>query len=202
MAKREDSAHTSATVDRVYGVVPRPRSFDNPAAWVHKAKDWRTYYGYRYRPEAPVPEAGKRGDKFSDAAIAEAVVAHAELGGAKVPVTPTVAQYAKMADASMAAAIANAPRVKAREAAKPTPQDRLWHHVTGAIERGEKTPIVEVPPEVELEPELIAAEPIAAPVSTDRFALVAEVLRELAGKYGPRRAHKLLAMADFVLAAA
>lgn len=27
----------------------------------------------------------------------------------------------------------------------PSPIDRLRHHVTGAIERGEKTPIVEVP---------------------------------------------------------
>lgn len=47
------------------------------------------------------------------------------------------------------------------------------------------------------------AEPIAAPAVIERPESVrrrdaAALLRELAGNYGPRRAHKLRAMADFV----
>ena len=62
------------------------------------------------------------------------------------------------------------------------------------------------------EPEPVAPAPVAlactceadAPVMPQAIdaAAVAAYLRELAKKYGPRRAHKLSAMADFVTAAA
>jgi len=77
-----------AAINRAYGCKPRPRYRDDPAAWPPEKKRsgkdaWRTYYGYRYRPDAG-PEKSLNpsgpGAKFPPAAVAAALVAHEERG--------------------------------------------------------------------------------------------------------------------------
>ena len=245
--------------------VPRPRSCDDPAAWAHKPKAWRTYYGYRYRPDigADNPKPGMASDKFPMPAIAKASVAHAERGGVLVREGEPVA--AKAAPGCPPEAIA------ALDAAKQALQERgkqLGRKAAGTAERkptrAEERAAAKLAERKEIAAEIdawreresdaamravalarenaarIAAEepaPAERPRTPARYAPAAVlmtqatayreaaeaqradgpragwtpdidptdrdtcacVLRELARAYGPRRAHKLKAMADFVM---
>ena len=138
-----------AAITRAYGCKPRPRYRDDPAAWPAEKKRsgkdaWRTYYGYRYRPDAG-PDTFKPDSsaaKFPPAAVAAALVAHEERGHERTawPSTREAVRPAKLpktkADEAMervAAYDASHPRPDIRAAA---PAGDKWPWIAAAEKAG------------------------------------------------------------------
>lgn len=209
MAKRKsDYVDYGAEVTRIYGVVPRPRYRDCPEAWARTKRPgkWRTYYGYRYRPDSAVPEKGSARDMFSAEQIAAATIAYQERGGRIVAAEPAPKPEIKVSymhgRKPEPVRVPHIEHIREYAMRQPTEYDRLASIVAAAMVE----PVAPAPEPVR-EPEPVPAPapaPIIAPqeAAPDRMAIAAAVLRDLAAKYGPRRSHKLLAMADFVTAAA
>jgi hypothetical protein len=243
------AADYGALVTKTYGVVPRPRSSVSPEAWARTKRPgkWRTYYGYRYRPESAVTAAGEARDKYSDLAIAAATIAHQERGG-------TIVQGEAPAKPEIKVSYMHGRKPEAVPGPKHVEHIIAWMNHEREVERermarkmapaapAEARQCVEEPaavPEAPVEPtrapeapsapaealvalvattthaeavavaqaalDAIVAAPACtceadAPLELDRQAIAAAVLREMAAAYGPRRAHKLNAMADFVAA--
>jgi hypothetical protein len=220
------AADYGAVVTRTYGVVPRPRSSVSPEAWARTKKPgkWRTYYGYRYRPESAVPEKGSARDMFSAEQIAAATIAYQERGGTMVAGEPAPKPEIKVSWMHGKRPEAPAPKHVEHIAAwmaheREVERERMARKMAPAapaeapVMAGTVPAVPEPPPEPSravaapsAPAEALPAEPVVAPASIacacehDRLALAAEVLREMAASYGPRRAHKLNAMADFVAA--
>ena len=129
--KAERLANEAAT-SRAYGCKPRPRYRDDPAAWPAEKKRsgkdaWRSYYGYRYRPDAG-PEKSLNpsgpGAKFPPAAVAAALVAHEERG------------HERTAWPSAREAVRPAKPEPARKAAEAAPASDKWPWVATAEKAG------------------------------------------------------------------
>jgi len=129
-----------AAITRAYGLQPRPRYRDDPAAWPAEKKRsgkdaWRTYYGYRYRPDAG-PEKSLNpsgpGAKFPPAAVAAALVAHEERGHERIawPSAREAVRPAKPAEPAREAAsgrvLTRQEAAQARKAAAPAGDKWPW----------------------------------------------------------------------------
>jgi len=129
----------AAAISRAYGLQPRPRYRDNPAAWPAEKKRsgkaaWRTYYGYRYQPGHG---ADKDGSKFPPAAVAAALVAHEERGHERTAWQPSA--HERIAYEALGKPVPPAkpePARKAVAAAEAAPAGDKWPWIAVAEKAG------------------------------------------------------------------
>ena len=182
----------SAAVIAAYGVVPKPRH-SAEAPWnAHKGgfpkpRGWRQRSSW-YRRGGPGVQSSEVGGEQTFAGA---------------PVTADIAPEPKAKPEIKVAWMHGRKPIIGHEA-------RTAAVIEPAAAAPEPAPVV-VAPEPEPIPEPVAPAPVALACTCEAdaplpaivdAAAVAAYLRELAGKYGPRRAHKLSAMAEFVTAAA
>ena len=185
--KQASEPDYAAAVIAAYGVVPKPRHSAETPWNAHKGgfpkpRGWRARSSW-YRRGGPGVQSSEVGGEqtFAGAAVVADIAPEPPepLKAAWNTLSPVYKRMAMHSEktAALVASVVNAPK------AEPEPAQ-----------------VVVAP-----EPEPVAPVALACTCEADAplpaivdAAAVAAYLRELAGKYGPRRAHKLAEMADFV----
>ena len=198
-ARAYDREATAAAVIAAYGVVPKPRH-SAEAPWnAHKGgfpkpRGWRARSSWYRRGGPGVQSSEVGGEQTFAGAPVTADIAPEPKANPEIKVARNPIYLAKKERERI-----EREREEARSRAIREAQADI-----AARAAAEPAPVVAAP-----KPEpVVAPAPVAlactceadAPVPAIDAAAVAAWLRELAGKYGPRRAHKLQAMADFVAA--
>lgn len=198
----------SAQVTRVYGVVPRERDTPEHPWNTHKGgfpkpRNWRARSSWYVRG-GPGTQSSERGGSQTFAGeavgadVAPAPKAEPEIKVAwntLSPVYKAMKAHSPRASALVDAVVSPVPAPAPVRVREPDPVPEALIDFTAAVDAALAAAAVVAAPEP-------VADPAPSCACSCEASQVAAYLRELAGRYGPRRAHKLLAMADFVTAAA